>query len=75
MHINDGLSVDEIVENFGFLDYAQVHAALAYYYDNQEQVEREWPEWNDEAEQWVEENDPMTLKKFKVEIERRNKKA
>ena len=74
MHINDGLSVDEIVEHYGVLDHAKVHAALAYYYDNREQVEREWQEWNAEAEQWVEENDPMTLKKLRAEIEHRNKK-
>jgi uncharacterized protein (DUF433 family) len=34
-----GLSPEEIVEEFGHLTLAQVHAALAYYHANQEEIE------------------------------------
>lgn len=34
-----GLSPEEIAENFGHLSLAQVHAALAYYHSNREEVE------------------------------------
>jgi uncharacterized protein (DUF433 family) len=35
-----GKSPDEIAENFGHISLAQVHAALAYYHANREEVER-----------------------------------
>ena len=35
-----GLSPEEIAENFGHLSLAQVHAALAYYHSNREEIER-----------------------------------
>lgn len=34
-----GLSAEEIAENFGHLTLAQVHAALAYYHANREEIE------------------------------------
>lgn len=34
-----GLSPDEIVSEFGHLNYAQVFAALAYYHANREEIE------------------------------------
>lgn len=36
-----GLSVEEIVREFPHLNPAQVHDALSYYFDHQEQVEEE----------------------------------
>lgn len=36
-----GLSPEEIAENLGDVSLAQVHAALAYYHANQEQIEAE----------------------------------
>jgi uncharacterized protein (DUF433 family) len=38
-----GASVDWLVENFN-LTHAQVHAAMAYYYDHREQIDRETEE-------------------------------
>ena len=35
-----GSSPEEIAENFGHLTLAQVHAALAYYHANREEIER-----------------------------------
>ena len=34
-----GASPEEIAENFGHLSLAQVHAALAYYHANREEIE------------------------------------
>ena len=34
-----GLSPEEIAENFGHLSLAQVHAALASYHSNREEIE------------------------------------
>lgn len=34
-----GLAPEEIVENYGHLSLAQVHAALAYYHANREQID------------------------------------
>jgi uncharacterized protein (DUF433 family) len=34
-----GLSPEEICSNFGHLSLAQVHAALAYYHGNREEIE------------------------------------
>jgi uncharacterized protein (DUF433 family) len=34
-----GLHAEEIAENFGHLSLAQVHAALAYYHSNREEIE------------------------------------
>ncbi|MBE9216748.1 DUF433 domain-containing protein [Plectonema cf. radiosum LEGE 06105] len=35
----EGLTPQKIAEEFGFINLAQVHAALAYYYANQEEIE------------------------------------
>ena len=34
-----GATPEEIAENFGYVSLAQVHAALAYYHANQEEME------------------------------------
>jgi uncharacterized protein (DUF433 family) len=38
-HITLGLSVEEIVEEWPTITLADVHAALAYYYDNREVID------------------------------------
>ncbi len=47
MHVNGGRDVDYVMEHYG-LTRAQVHAALAYYYENQpaldEAYEQAWAE-------------------------------
>jgi len=40
-HVYLGESLDEIVEALPPLTLAQVHAALAYYYDNHDEIEAE----------------------------------
>ena len=50
-HEKRGYSPDEIVDMFPGITLADVHAALAYYFDNREEIEcdfrtaEEWAEW------------------------------
>lgn len=39
-----GMTPDDIVEAHGHLTLADVHAALAYYYDHRDAIRREWEE-------------------------------
>ena len=45
-----GLSPEEITDRIGHLTLAQVHAALAYYHVNQEEIEADITSEEDEAE-------------------------
>ena len=45
-----GKSPEEIAENFGHISLAQVHAALAYYHANREEIEGYLEEEEAEAE-------------------------
>jgi len=47
----EGMSIAEIVEGFPHITRADVHAALAYYWDHKDELDRRWAE--DRA--WVEE--------------------
>lgn len=40
LHIGEGLTVDEIAEEYG-LTQAEVHAGLAYYYDHRAEIDAE----------------------------------
>lgn len=40
-HIHQGMSLDEIVAKWPHLTLADAHAALAYYYDHQDEIEAE----------------------------------
>src|SRR5688572_22938891 len=66
MHIKENTSIEWMLENFDVLSHAKIHAALAYYYDHQEEIEAElnMPEEIPE--------DAMTLEKFKEKIRERN---
>ena len=46
MHLKLGQSVDEIAVGYN-LSLAEVHAALAYYYDHQSEIERQLAEDDD----------------------------
>ena len=41
MVVKNRSSIEWVVENFESLNHAKVHAALAYYYDHQAQIEAE----------------------------------
>jgi uncharacterized protein (DUF433 family) len=36
---NQGMTVEQIVKNWGYISVAQVHAALAYYYANKAEMD------------------------------------
>lgn len=46
-----GMSVDEILISLSHLTSSQVHSALAYYFDHQEEIDRDLAESSDE-EYW-----------------------
>lgn len=45
----EGLAVDEIISRVPSLSLADVHAALAYYFDNREEIDRQISEDNEFA--------------------------
>ena len=46
-HELQGLSADEIVSEYPHLSLADVHAALAYYHDNREEIRQQMKESDD----------------------------
>jgi len=46
-----GMSVDEILTSLSHLTSSQVHSALAYYFDHQEEIDRDLEE-SSEKEYW-----------------------
>ena len=60
-HERRGLSAEEIVYQFPGLTLADVHAALAYYFDNLQEIEAEFlqdEQWAD----WLKANVPSKLR-------------
>jgi uncharacterized protein (DUF433 family) len=47
--LRHGLTPEELVSKFPSLTLAQVHDALAYYYDNREEIERDISENTEEV--------------------------
>jgi len=62
MYIGTDYSIEDVMDHYG-LSAAEVHAAIAYYYDNQDALDAR----HQQAIQWAEEN-AMTLDKFKAKI-------
>jgi uncharacterized protein (DUF433 family) len=50
-HELQGLSADEIVSRFGHLTMADVYAALSYYWDHRDEIQRQMQEETDFVEQ------------------------
>ena len=71
MHIHNGHPVEWIINYYSHLEPAQIHAALAFSFDNPERIEREWQEILEDAEQDWQESDQMTLEKVKARIQER----
>jgi hypothetical protein len=57
--------VEWIINYYSHLEPAQIHAALAFSFDNPERIEREWQEILEDEEQDWQESDQMTLEKLK----------
>jgi uncharacterized protein (DUF433 family) len=62
-----GATPEEIVDQFGHLSLAQVHAALAYYHANQEEIETELVEEVQLAEALAREHEDSRLEELKSE--------
>jgi uncharacterized protein (DUF433 family) len=69
MHVKHSSSIDWIVENHESLTRARIHAALAYYYDHQAEIEAEIDAIY-AAEAAIAET-AMTLEQLKAKIEAR----
>ena len=50
-HIAHGWTAEDILRQHDYLRPAEIHAALAYYYDNREQIDREIEVETEQAEQ------------------------
>jgi uncharacterized protein (DUF433 family) len=61
-----GMSVSEIVEGFPHITRADVHAALAYYWDHKDELDRVWGE----ADAWVEEHRRTYTSPFQEALKR-----
>jgi uncharacterized protein (DUF433 family) len=59
-HEMRGMSAKGIVEEFPGISLAEVHAALAYYFDNIEEIENEFRK-DDEWARWAEANCPPLI--------------
>ena len=72
-HLAYGWSADAIHEQFPHLSLAQIHAALAYFYDHQDEFEREIREREDEVIQWRMESgeSPFQRRLRKIKLARR----
>jgi uncharacterized protein (DUF433 family) len=63
-HERRGRSADEIVGMFPGITLADVHAALAYYFDNREEIEAEFRR-DEEWAEWVKANSPSKVDKVR----------
>lgn len=59
-HLKRGYKVDEVVDMFPGITPADVYAALAYYYDNVEEIETEFQK-DDQCAQWAEDHLPSHI--------------
>ena len=61
LHERQGRTPDEIVAAYPHLTLADVHAALAYYWDNKDQIEQQMKEADEFVEQLKAANGPGSL--------------
>jgi uncharacterized protein (DUF433 family) len=59
-HEQRGYSPDEVVDLFPGITLADVYAALAYYFDNRQEIEEEFRKGQEWAE-WVNANEPSKI--------------
>jgi uncharacterized protein (DUF433 family) len=59
-YYQNGMTIDEILDAFSFLTPAQLHDALAYYYDHQKEIDEEIALSRDE-EYWKKKYPPGKL--------------
>jgi uncharacterized protein (DUF433 family) len=67
-----GMSAEEMVEQFD-LTLGQIHAALSYYYDHREEIERDIREDEEFAERFLAEGHARTSADLRARIEARRR--
>ena len=60
LHEMHGMSPQEILEQYPTITLADVHAAMAYYYDNREEIEEEFRK-SRETYEWLKANVPSKI--------------
>jgi uncharacterized protein (DUF433 family) len=69
---DSGMSAEEMAEQFE-VTLSQVYAALSYYYDHREEIERDIREDEEFAERFLAEGHAETFADFKARIEARRR--
>lgn len=67
MHLWDGSSIEDVMAHYG-LTASEVHAALAYYYDNQEELDAEYERAIEESH-----NEALTLEDYRMKLSRQKR--
>jgi hypothetical protein len=67
-----GMSAEEMVEQFD-LTLGQIHAALSYYYDHRDEIERDIREDEEFAERFLAEGHARTSADLRARIEARRR--
>jgi len=63
-HEHQGLTPDDIVSQIPSITLADVHAALAYYYDHREEIQEEIRVEREQAEEFRRNNPPLLAEKL-----------
>ena len=65
-HQNGGLSAEEIVRHYPYLTRAEVHAALGYYFDHQDEIDQEIREENRLLEEANQKDQPPVVERLRA---------
>ena len=65
-HEEVGLSAEEIVRHYPYLTRAEVHAALAYYFDHQDEINQEIQEEDRLLEEVSRKNQPAVAERLRA---------
>lgn len=68
-HEHQGLTADEIVSQIPSITLAEVHAALAYYFDHREEIQEEIRAERAEAEEFRQNNPSLLATKSRRRVE------
>lgn len=69
LHERQGRSPDEIIAAYPHISLADVHAALAYYWDNKDEIERQMKEADEFVDQLKAANGPGPLARKLAAVE------
>jgi hypothetical protein len=65
-HQEGGLSAEGIVRQYPYLTRAEVHAALAYYFDHQDEIDQETSEENRLLEEVSQKSQPTVAERLRA---------